>query len=740
MIKSIAVSSVANYAPGVHHIENLAPVNFVYGHNGSGKTTISRLLRSPTAPGMEACTVTWTKGIDRDVLVYNRDFAADTIRQADGLKGVFTIGEKDAELIEQIAAKRTHIEDLDKKIERTLPLIDPGAGPAALAKRPAELHAAFVEDCWTQFKLYDADFKAAFKGLRNNSKKFCERVLRESDVGHSRARPVAELRAEAATVFDDSIGAVPVPATPDLDQLAKLGDNPVLKEAIAGAKNVDLAALIDELRATDWVRDGLTFLARSQPNCPFCQQQVPDDLRTRLEHYFDDAYARKIETLTDLVAAHDVASERVTETLDAWTAIPAVVADTTRIRAMSELLKQKLTEARSKLHAKVKEPSRIVDLPDLRPLAADVVSEVEALGKLLARHNSMVADRVSARARLTQEVWAHLVQTGLHKQIERYKKQYAGATAALANKKAEVRQAREARRTAKGDLAKLERRTTSVRPTVKSINKTLEAFGFRTFKVTLAPDERTYQLVRPDGTLAADTLSEGERTFISFLYFYHLIDGSTSGDAGSRARVVVLDDPISSLDSEVLFIVSSLTRRLLDRVWRGSDRVSQILLLTHNIYFFKEVTFESTEMRRKGGGSQPRRFWVLRKTDHGTTVEPHQNNPVKTTYELLWREVQTSKDNGISVQNAMRRILENYFKVLGGIDTNAIIDKFAGPDQVIVQSLFSWVNDGSHSAWDDHFLVPDERARSRYREVFKLIFEETDQMGHYEMMMDGLRE
>jgi wobble nucleotide-excising tRNase len=740
LIKSINLSSVANYAPGAHNLNDLTTVNFVYGHNGSGKTTLSRLLRSPSAPDMMGCSVTWSKGINRDVLVYNSDFAADTIRQPNGLRGVFTIGEKDAKLIDEIAAKRASIVDLEKKIGTTLPLIDPTAGPAPLANRPGQLLGDFEDECWTLFKRYDPDFQDAFKGLRNNRKKFCERVLKESDTHHSNVRPVEELREEGARVFDDSVGAVPVPPTPDVESIAKIGEAAVLREAIAGAKNVDMAALIDRLRTADWVRDGLRFLIHSEPNCPFCQQPVSGDLRNKLEQYFDDAYARKIQILKDLVDDHHATSDRVLGALDAWLMIPSVVADTSRLRELTGKVQQVLTESWSRLDAKVKEPSRIVDLPDLRLIAADVASEVEALGKQLARHNSMVANRASARDQLNRDVWAHIVKIDLQKRIERYKKDQAGATKALADKKEEVSKARQAKLTTEAELATLERKTTSVRPTVDSINKTLETFGFRTFKVTLASDERTYRLVRPDGKPAADTLSEGERTFISFLYFYHLIDGSTSGDAGSQCRVVVIDDPISSLDSEVLFIVSSLTRRLLDRVWKGTDRVSQVLLLTHNIHFFKEVTFESTEMRRKGGGSQPRRFWVLRKTDRGTTVEAHKNNPIKTTYELLWREVQKSSDDGVSVQNAMRRILENYFKVLGGIDTIGIIDKFDGADQVIVQALFSWVNDGSHSAWDDHFLVPDERARSRYRDVFKLIFEKTGQMGHYEMMMSGLRD
>ena len=52
------------------------------------------------------------------------------------------------------------------------------------------------------------------------------------------------------------------------------------------------------------------------------------------------------------------------------------------------------------------------------------------------------------------------------------------------------------------------------------------------------------------------------RNFVSFLYFYHLLKGSWSESGVTTDRVVVIDDPVSSLDADVLFIVSTLIRAL----------------------------------------------------------------------------------------------------------------------------------------------------------------------------------
>ena len=85
--------------------------------------------------------------------------------------------------------------------------------------------------------------------------------------------------------------------------------------------------------------------------------------------------------------------------------------------------------------------------------------------------------------------------------------------------------------------------------------------------------------------------------------------------------------------------------------------------------------------------------------------------------------------------DAGRRIVENYFKILGNVDTDYIVAQFDGPDQQVCASLFSWVNDGSHCAHDDLYISADEGLVARYLDVFRRIFEKTWHNAHYRMMM-----
>lgn len=280
----------------------------------------------------------------------------------------------------------------------------------------------------------------------------------------------------------------------------------------------------------------------------------------------------------------------------------------------------------------------------------------------------------------------------------------------------------------KSELQTLEKQITSIQPTLDAINKLLISFGFQSFKLEKAADGKSYKLVRPDGADVNQTLSEGEKNFLAFLYFFHLLKGSHDASGTTTKKVVVFDDPICSLDNDVLFIVSTLIRGLYEEAKDGTGIIRQIFILTHNVYFHKEATF------KQDGGDVT--FWLVKKNGAESTVELQSQNPISTAYELLWREVKDENRNKATIQNTLRRILENYFKMLGNIPLDALVEKFDGEDKIKCKALVSWVHDGSHSVFNEDFYTPlDDAAIQRYLEVFRQIFDKTNHIAHYNMMM-----
>jgi len=65
-------------------------INFFYGNNGTGKSTIAREILSDSG-------LAWQQGkssADYSVLVYNQEFVEANFRGYGNLKGVFTVGEQ----------------------------------------------------------------------------------------------------------------------------------------------------------------------------------------------------------------------------------------------------------------------------------------------------------------------------------------------------------------------------------------------------------------------------------------------------------------------------------------------------------------------------------------------------------------------------------------------------------------------------------------------------------------------
>lgn len=156
-------------------------------------------------------------------------------------------------------------------------------------------------------------------------------------------------------------------------------------------------------------------------------------------------------------------------------------------------------------------------------------------------------------------------------------------------------------------------------------------------------------------------------------------------------------------------------------------------VLTNNVYFHKEVTFNPD--RRNKGAMREEPFGFVRKSDLVSKIEKHNTTPIKTSYHLLWSEVRRTDRSNLTIQNTLRRILENYFKILGGIDPDEICGMFEGKEKLICKSLFSWVNDGSHFAYDDLYVSIENSIVEPYLKVFQEIFKKSGHLSHYRMMM-----
>lgn len=730
MIESITIADIATYAATPETLLNLSQFNFLYGSNGTGKTTISRVIADESM--FPKCKVTWKRGTKLDAMVYNLDFVDRVFRQSPELPGVFTLGEKQNDTLEKIAAAKIEQDALAKKIDELTANLQGTDGRGGKKAELEILETRLKDKCWVQKQKHDAKFQGAFEGYRNSSEKFKSKVIAEMASNTASLQSIAELENKAKIVFGPAPTTEEMIPSIDMEKLTAHELNTLLKKRVIGKEDVDIAAMIKKLGNSDWVLEGRTYYEVNDFVCPFCQRRTPEDFTKSLNDYFDEAFLADSKAIDDLATDYMTEGERLQNQLDAIIASTNKFLDLERLKAEKTLLDSKISINNQRLALKKKETSQVVELESLGNVFTAIKSLIDAANSQVAQHNNMVANLTAERKALTAQVWKFVLEE-LKTDLADYTKAKDGLNKAINGMEAGLKLFKEQKANKAIECRDLEKQITSIIPTIDAINSVLGSFGFQGFKLAEAAVGTSYKLVRLDGSDAKATLSEGERSFVTFLYFYHLLKGSESDSGITTDRVVVFDDPVSSLDSDILFIVGSLIKSLFDEIRTGGSHIKQIFVLTHNVYFHKEVTFNS---KPRDMVMNERTFWVIRKSGGWSKIVRHETNPIKTSYELLWAEVRNPDRTSMSIQNTLRRILENYFKILGGVDFDDLCALFDGCEKLICKSLFSWVNDGSHCVCDDMYYSVDDFTVDSYLKVFRAIFDKTEHSAHYKMMMD----
>lgn len=724
MIESVKIKDVASYTGEGQVLENLSEVNFLFGSNGTGKTTISRVIEDPGL-GPE-CGLEWKGDNELEAAVYNRDFQEKNFDQVKTLDGVFTLGEKSIETKKRIEELKGEIEEVDDKISGCKKSLNGSEATEGKRKELQEIERRFEEDCWRLKTSHDEHFKEVFKGYRSSKAKFKDKLLDEEASNNQRVLGLDSLIERSERLFDETLS--------EEEQLSKLSpqplvqheSNPILQKAIVGASDVDIASLIEKLGNSDWVRTGRDYLNESGDVCPFCQQPVKSTLEDELREYFGDEFERDKQKVEGLLHEYQEASRSAIQQVREMDKDDRFV-DIDALDAATEKAIRILEENKLKIESKVSEPSKRVSMKSTGNIIDRINDLIKSANDEIRRSNEVVSNLQQEKSELKSQVWRYVVDEA-EPVIQKYRKDVENVTKAINGIEGRLQKLYQEKENKEKKVERLEEQVTSITPTATEINKILDSFGFKDFSLAETDTDTGYQLVRPDGSNAKQTLSEGEKTFVTFLYFYHLLKGSAEKTGATKDRIVVFDDPVSSLDSDVLFVVSSLIRRLCDKVGAGNSQIKQVFVLTHNVYFYRQLTFRHSDW--KGNCS----FWVVRKNKDGSYITGYDSNPIRSSYELLWGEVYREDNSDLVVQNAMRRIIEYYFKFLGGFRFNEIEEELDGVEKKMCKSLISWLHAGSHDAGDDVFVRVGKEAIDAYKKVFKKIFTEMGHKSHFEMM------
>lgn len=734
-------------------ITDLTFVNFFYGNNGAGKSSIAHAIEEDDG-------VVWADGKsadDYDVLVYNQDFINENFVNYGDLKGVFIFGEEDIEAKKRIA---TLTEEKKKKSDAKV------AAGEDYKQKTAGVDAAltqFQDACFSK----TADIRKRFEKCMDGKKQkrnFAEAVLGEKT---PKEHDLPELERFYGVAFDDTARAYAEFKKAGATTYGSLPGKELLDKVIVSSSDTPFARFLKALGSTasDWVRDGHThFSGSAGGKCPYCQQKLPANFENEIAATFDAQYQQDIRDLGQFQSTYGRETADIVRVLQTNTADAMPSLDLNAYQEKLSLLESKFEVNRQRIAEKVKEPSKTVSLEDTDTLLLEIGAIIDDINKLIKANNDVVAAKKSSKEKCKTEIMQYLAFL-LAGEVTSYKDE-------VARLKTEIDDVTERGKKLKNEIgelttqiSELNKHNANTEAAIDSINKILRDSGFQGFSIRAKDGvENVYEIVRENGTVA-ENLSEGERNFIAFLYFYHRVRGSMNSEE-LKEKIVVIDDPVSSMDSTALFIVSAIVREMIN-VCRNNteylnpqvpgDYIKQLFILTHNVYFHREVTYQQV------GYYNCTSFYMIRKNDNVSTVklckrqnkeipsEEENYNPVQNSYAALWDELRDLHST-IPALNVMRRILEYYFLQLCGYEgsdlRSIVLEKKENREKFIKQvegekpdmtdyqlasSLLAYINNPNGIS-DGLNYVEDCEDAEAYKRVFQMIFDALGQSQHYKMM------
>lgn len=740
MINSINISEVASYNADDHVMKDLGRINFVFGANGTGKTTISRVLDNPG--DFPTCSIDWEHGQVQTCKVYNVDFVKNTLTSLSEMPGIFTLGQDDSNKRNEINRMQELIKNENEKKVKTNIALQGENGRGGKREELALLIQKYTDRIWKQKTKYSKSLIiTGLEGFLGSKARFREKILEQYAKKQEAPVTYDQLLEKASTVFDKNVSLFDLIPEPDFTRILKLAKSAILIKKIVGKEDVDISEMVKKLGNNDWVKSGMVYLDRSEGICPFCQRSLEKDFRVKLEEYFDDSYVEALREISSIKKDYSDECEEIILHLNELLNQNLPFIDNEALSIQVNSLSKIFSDNLKLIEYKYSHASEPVELVDCNASINIINNLIKTANEKISNHNEMTANIESEKKELSSQIWK-FVTYEIKDDITDFVKERVKIENEITGLEKEIKKIDELIKIHGEELTQLQNGTTGVEATRNAINEQLEKFGYTGFRLGEGMDRYSYSIVRDNGQVVNDTLSEGEQNFITFLYFYFMLKGSLENTGTIDNKVVVIDDPVSSMDSDALFIISSLIRDLFSEICEGKGNIVQLFIMSHNLYFYKEVSF--TKGFKKGITRQMK-YWVVQKRDGFSSIESRQNNPVSSTYEVLWERIKTAKKypescNINGLQNTMRRILEHYYKYYGGISLCDIPNRVNGDYRWITKSLISWTNAGSHSSFDDVCCSPlSEGSVEKNLDAFRMIFLEMGHLAHYNMMM-GLSE
>lgn len=650
---------------------DLRRYNLIYGFNGSGKSTLSRLFASlesgvvdsrlPTGGafsitldnGVVHASPNSLTGLEKRVLVFNGDFVERNLQW--GLrkaKPVFFIGENQATAATELA-----------KLEATIEKLTARQAEAAVA-------ANVAEKALISYKRDAAKLTAARLHLGN----------RKYEANHLQADYDKWSEAENTTLDDAALNAAEdrLRADKAAPPLAKIADvfaniaNSIEAVREICARTISRIALNEVERHPDmflWIKEGQEYHeSNSLELCLYCGNEISQARRASLARSLDNQIDQFIASLDQMIEQLRAQAQQ----LDAWeralptpdTLQPELIADYRSVRIeLDETIQSSMAHLKifdRTLVLKRDKPATAVDLSEL-PTADQVKNAATALKNAVAAANVVIERRndIATNFQALREAAAEsLRKHGIAECRLTFAEHIAVSNGAFAAKK-DLEDQVDA---AGNEAEKLRQKIRVHKPAADAINRLIESY-LGHGELTIHPIDEGYEFHR-HAQIIDGLPSEGEKTAIALAYFLSTVE---SDGRKLENLLIVIDDPISSLDTKALNFACALVRSRL-------STAGQLIVLTHNQQCMNEFRKEWKNKARPPDGKGPTAAFLFLdvRLPQGASKRAAHIVPLSkllreydSEYHFLFSQVlsfsessDSYSENAYMMPNVLRRVLD----------------------------------------------------------------------------------
>lgn len=646
-------------------------MSFIYGKNGSGKSTISKAVQKAKGEDVEDISQAVLYEQDNNMFtdaecvhVFNEEYVNSRVKiREDGLNTIVLLGEL-GELEDKILDLQLRLEAEIKRKDEFKVVADEYKDGANI-KSPSNCRSQINHGLSGDMNWAGRE-KTINNGKRNVS--VTDKVI-DSIIALNPTETLEKLKTryektiillkqvrenEATQIKNTTKISISYDEEKLLQLLAQKVESPVLSE-----RERYLLKLIDDEKLEQINEMKSIFTNKKTKRCPFCLQDISDQGKRSLIESIEKVLSKEID-----IHENNLKKCIINEVTIDFSGMDVLNSQYyIKCKDLVEEINKEIFRIREVIVKKINHPyTPILDFEcDLLEKLDRYESIRIKLQQEIDTYNNAVKRIDTLKSNLSKDN-AAIAHYEVSRDITLWRQALDGQKKADENLKESI----EKIKILNDELDVLKSRKKNIKIAVGLINKSLRYVFFSKDRLQINVEKDKYVLYAHGQAVKPNNVSVGERNIIALCYFFtELIMNQEAKEGYLQKLILVIDDPVSSFDFEnKVGIMSLLKSKIADIIKTNPE--SQILIMTHDIqclYDLQKIGEEVCNEYKTESNGRKKVSYSCRELRNKELIS--FNLKMRNEYSEILKSVYdyacgTDENDDLIIGNSMRRVLEAF--------------------------------------------------------------------------------